>query len=111
MKSNELKWNESQDGTIGSELVIRPLPAKFRRNKSKPAGYITMEGHLQDDEIFMDDTDFLNLEQVTQLRHDADDADNEISRRRRRRDAPQHSVAAHVIYKRRTLTSETDYGS
>jgi len=43
------------------------------------------------------------------VRCDANDADNEISRRRWRRNAPQHSVAAHVIYKRRALTSTTDY--
>jgi len=43
------------DGTIGSELVIRPLPAKFRRNKSKSAGINSKEKErLQDDEIFLE---------------------------------------------------------
>jgi len=62
--------------------------------------------------MFMNDADFLSSELMTSLQDPPpDDADNEISGSPRgRRDTAQHSVAAHVIFKRRTLSSDTDYG-
>ena len=60
-------------------------------------------GRSQDDELFMDEEDLLSSDVMTA-------ADNEIHRRLRR-DAAQHSVGSHVIYKRQVLQSQKDYGN
>ena len=97
-----------QDGTIGSELVIRPLPVKHRR---KPSGLQLLSGS-QDDELFMDEEDFRSSDFMTPSSHPSanlpedDEADNVIRKRR----STQHSIGSHVIYKRQVLKSESDYG-
>lgn len=102
------------DGTIGSQLVIRPLPAKHR----KPAG-VQLQGGSQDDELFMDEEDFRSAEFMTpspplssssSTLPPANDTENAILRRKRRSASGiHHSIGSHIVYKRAALESESDY--
>jgi len=64
----------------------------------------------------MDEEDFRSADFMTpspphsSLPVVANDTENEIIRKRRKRDV-HHSVGSHIVYKRAALQSESDYGA
>lgn len=109
----------NQDGTIGSELVIRPLPVKHRSPVRKSSG-VQLQGGSHDDELFMDEEDFRSADFMTPSPPSndasssiprANDTENAILRRKRSAASNyHHSVGSHIVYKRAALQSESDYG-
>ena len=106
-----------QDGTIGPDLVIRPLPLKYRNRK--PAGVQQFNSGSRDDEMFMDDEDFRSADPTALLTRN--DEENEIHRQRRKKRVAgdddgqgsgggEHSIGSHIVYKRPFIQSESDYG-
>lgn len=86
------------------------------KHRKKAAG-IQLESGSHDDEMFMDEEDFLSADFMTPsppsaagLFASANDSDNAIRKRRSLHEGAHHSVGSHVIYKRATLQSESDYG-
>ena len=103
-----------QDGTIGSELVIRPLPVKHRKLQQKSAG-VQLQSGSHDDEMFMDEEDFRSADFMTpsppSTLPPANDTDNALIRRKKRSlyDV-KDTVGSHIVYKRAIIQSDDDYG-
>jgi hypothetical protein len=102
-----------QDGTIGSELVIRPLPVKHRKLQQKSAG-VQLQSGSHDDEMFMDEEDFRSADFMTpsppSTLPPANDTENALIRKKRSFYDLKHSVGSHIVYKRAAIQSEDDYG-
>ncbi|XP_046651245.1 A disintegrin and metalloproteinase with thrombospondin motifs 18-like isoform X2 [Daphnia pulicaria] len=100
------------DGTIGSELVIRPLPVKHRKLQQKSAG-VQLQSGSHDDEMFMDEEDFRSADFMTpsppSTLPPANDTENALIRKKRSLYDLKHSVGSHVVYKRAAIQSDDDY--
>jgi hypothetical protein len=112
-KTKSLIKSILQDGTIGSELVIRPLPVKHRKLQQKSAG-VQLQSGSHDDEMFMDEEDFRSADFMTpsppSTLPPASDTENALIRKKRSLYDLKHSVGSHVVYKRAAIQSDDDYG-
>lgn len=90
-----------QEGTIGHNLVVKPVPSSVRHLVSPP-----------DDEIFLDANDE-DIENDVTMDTGKRIKDSEKRRRKRRRREVEDKFHTHIVYKRTNAEEEdafSDYG-